>query len=116
MRLITAGGVAELVLAYLRPADVVDLPPNSGGTPPSTGPAQKTPALDFDAFYDLLQVQPATPDTDPNRPLPHFNSVKKHPGCGVNITRFPIAQADTVGFQGGVKTFMCIPASAELGP
>jgi hypothetical protein len=110
-----SGGV-ELVLAHVPAKDVADLPPTPGGAPNTPVPGKGDPAPDFDAFYNLLGLTPATPNTDPQRPLPKFDDVvgSSSSGCKVHVSN-KLAPTDTVAII-GVKTYACMPASAELGP
>lgn len=103
----------ELVLAQLPSGEVADLPPTPAGKPNVTKPDSNSAAPDFNVFYDLVGISDPTPDSG-RRPLPHFKDEVQNPfGCRVDISSFT-SRADTSAF--GVKTFLCIPASADAGP
>lgn len=136
------GQRTEVVLANVPEHDVPDLPPAQGGSTASNTMKPGDEAKDFDVFYDLLGVPAATPGIDPRRPLPRLEVSASSVACPVSISRLKSYATDlripnvalrrgarehggtgpgrnatpTDTSAVGVKTYACMPATADIGP
>jgi len=106
-------GHVDLLLAHLPEKELKDLPPTQGTTteiPPSPHTAPKH----FHAFYELLSTPGSQPGQVTSMTDPLFERATSNgQPCVVNVTS-PLWRALQV--PPGVRTFACVPASAEPGP
>ena len=101
-------GSVQLILAHIPEGDVGNLPPGQQTGPV---PAGSDTANHFHSYYDILNVPPSNPGTDPRRPIPHVKVKYHQSGCQIDITT-KTARADTALF--GPRTYACMPAAAEI--